>query len=102
MGGKYKFNLVTGREFCTKKCKPNKSAPIKKCFKGTVQNCNSCVFNGGKKDKDSDELCKMVCNAIDKEKTCEFYTFIDAKKKVINKRLLNKFGRIFIKKYLKR
>jgi hypothetical protein len=105
MGGKYKFNLVTGKEFCSSKCKPNRSAPVKKCFKGSVQNCNSCAFNGNKKDeksKDSDELCKVVCNAIDKENTCEFYTYIDDKKKVINKKLLNRFGRIFIKKYLKK
>merc|ERR1711957_225366 len=102
MGGKYKFNLVTGKAFCTKKCKPNKSSPMKKCFKGTVQNCNSCAFIGDKKDKDSAELCKTVCNAIHKEKTCEFYTFIDAKQKIVNKRLLTKFGRIFIKKFLKK
>jgi len=105
MGGKYKFNLITGKEFCSKKCSPNRSAPVKKCFKGSVHNCNSCIYNGSKKDPlglDSDELCKTVCNAIDTEKTCEFYTFIDDRRKVINKKLLNRFGRIFIKKYLRR
>jgi hypothetical protein len=104
MGGRFKFNLVTGKEFCSKKCSPNRTSPAKKCFKGTVQTCNSCAFKGtkDKAGKESDELCKTVCNAIAGEKSCEFYTYIDDKKKVINKKLLNRFGRIFIKKYLKR
>ena len=103
MGGKYKFNLDSGKEFCSKKCQPNRKSEEKQCFKGTIQSCNSCVFKGDKKNKEdneSDELCKTVCNAISKEKTCEFYAFIENKQKIINKKLLNRFGRIFIRKYL--
>lgn len=105
LGGRYKFNLITGKKFCMSKCKPNRTAPVKKCFKGSVVNCNSCVYTGAKKDplgKDSDLLCRSMCNAISNEKTCEFYTFIDDRRKVINKKLLNRFGRIFIRKYLRR
>jgi len=100
MNGKYKFNLITGKEFCLKQCKPDRDAKEKKCFKGTIQPCNSCESKEDKKD-DSDNLCKTVCNAIKTEKTCEFYSFINDKEKIINKKLLNRFGRIFVKKFLK-
>jgi len=105
LGGKYKFNLESGKEFCSAKCRPNRSTIAKKCFKGTIQSCNACELKVKPKsplENDQNQLCQTVCNAIALEKSCEFYAYIDDKEKIVNKRLLNRFGKIFVKKYLKK
>jgi hypothetical protein len=106
LGGKYKFNFKSGTDFCSKKCIPNRSSNNKVCFKDDkFQTCNSCSFNGNKANdlgKDSDELCKKVCNALDNQNKCEFYTYINNKNKVINKKLLNRFGKTLLEKQLKK
>jgi len=104
MKGKYSFNLKTGREFCSTKCSNNKSSNEGVCFKNGIKKCKSCSFTGNKtapKGKESEALCKIVCRSINNKK-CDFYAYIDNKKKVINKKLLNKFGRIFVMKFLQK
>merc|ERR1712210_219919 len=102
MKGKYSFNLKTGRQFCQTKCANNKSSKEGVCFKNGVKKCKACSFTGNKttpKGKESQQLCSIVCRSINNQK-CDFYAYIDDKKKVINKRLLNRFGRIFVTKFL--
>merc|ERR1712160_30540 len=97
MKGKYSFNLKTGKAFCSTKCAINKSSKERYCFKKGAKKCKACSFTGNKKSakgKESQQLCSIVCRSI-KNKTCNFYAYIDEKKKVINKKLLNRFGRIF-------
>jgi hypothetical protein len=104
MKGKYSFNLKTGRQFCQTKCANNKSAKEGVCFKNGVKKCKACSFTGLKqtpKGKESQQLCSIVCRSINAQK-CDFYAYIDDKKKVINKRLLNRFGRIFVTKFLQK
>jgi len=102
LNGKYSFNLKTGRKFCSSKCSNNKSSNNGICFKRGMKKCKPCAFKGNKKStkgKQNQELCKIVCRSIDNQK-CDFYAYTDDKKKVINKRLLNRFGRIFVTKFL--
>merc|ERR1712151_227679 len=104
MKGKYSFNLKTGRQFCQTKCANNKSSKEGVCFKNGVKKCKACSFTGNKttpKGKESQQLCSIVCRSINNQK-CDFYAYIDDKKKVINKRLLNRFGRIFVTKFLQK
>ena len=104
MNGKYSFNLKSGKDFCSTKCSSNKSSKTTVCFNDGVKKCKSCSFNGNKKDskgKDSQELCNTVCKSINNDK-CDFFAYVDDKKRVINKRLLNRFGRIFVKKFIKK
>merc|ERR1712160_51644 len=104
MKGKYSFNLKTGKKFCSTKCKNNPSSKDGFCFMGGVKKCKGCSFTGDKKSakgKESQQLCSIVCRSI-KNKTCNFYAYIDEKKKVINKKLLNRFGRIFTTKFLQK
>jgi len=104
MKGKYSFNLKSGREFCSTKCTINKDANAGVCFKNGVKKCKECTFTGDKKTKsgkESQELCKLVCRSIDSGK-CDFYAYLDNKKKVVNKKLLNRFGRIFVTKFLQK
>jgi hypothetical protein len=95
--GKYSFNLKSGKEFCSTKCQSNEKLNSQVCFKNGVKSCKPCSFNGSTKDelgKDSQELCRIACRSIKKDR-CDFYAYVDENKKVINKRLLNRFGRIF-------
>ena len=104
MNGKYSFNLKSGKDFCSTKCKSDSSSKSQVCFKDGVKKCKTCSFNGNKKNplgKDSEELCKIVCRSINNQK-CDFYAYIDDKKKIINKPLLNRFGRIFVNKFMRK
>ena len=104
INGKYSFNLNSGREFCSTKCQSNEKSESQVCFKNGVKSCKSCSFNGNANDelgKDSQELCSVVCKSIKKDK-CDFYAYVDENKKVINRRLLNRFGRIFVNKFVEK
>jgi len=104
MKGKYTFNLKTGTKFCKSKCSNNKSSNEGVCFKNGVKKCKSCSFKGNKKTakgKENDKLCSIVCKSINNQQ-CDFYAYLDNKKKVINKKLLNKFGKIFVTKFLQK
>merc|ERR1711957_909072 len=104
MKGKYTFNLKTGTKFCKSKCSNNKSSNEGVCFKNGVKKCKSCSYKGNKKTakgKENDKLCSIVCKSINNQK-CDFYAYLDNKKKVINKKLLNKFGKIFVTKFLQK
>jgi hypothetical protein len=97
INGKYSFNLKSGNEFCSTKCQSNEKLNSQVCFKNGVKSCRPCSFNGSTNDelgKDSQELCSVACRSIKKDR-CDFYAYVDENKKVINKRLLNRFGRIF-------
>merc|ERR1712032_193047 len=81
-GGKGK----PGRQFCQTKCANNKSSKEGVCFKNGVKKCKACSFTGNKttpKGKESQQLCSIVCRSINNQK-CDFYAYIDDKKKVIN------------------
>ena len=104
MKGKYKFNLNTGNAFCSSKCKNNSSAKERVCFFKGTKRCKSCSFKGNKKTvqgKKNHELCSIVCRSINNQ-SCKFFAYSNNKKKVINRGLLNKFGKIFAKKYLRK
>jgi hypothetical protein len=104
MKGKYTFNLKSGNDFCSTKCSVDSGSKSTVCFNDGVKSCKSCSFKGNKKNaegKDNEELCRIVCKSIKNQK-CNFYPYLNEKKKVINGRLLNRFGRIFVKKYLKK
>jgi len=89
MKGKYTFNLKTGTKFCKSKCSNNKSSNEGVCFKNGVKKCKSCSFKGNKKTakgKENDKLCSIVCKSINNQQ-CDFYAYLDNKKKVINKKI---------------
>jgi hypothetical protein len=104
MKGKYKFNYKTGKEFCSSKCENDETSKKAICFEKGIKECHSCSFKGSTKDekgKDSEALCKIACKSIN-DKKCDFYAYLDDDRKVINKRLLNRFGRIFVKNFIKK
>jgi len=104
LNGKYSFNLQTGRDFCAKQCQSDSLSKLQVCFKDGIKKCRSCSFKGNKKSsfgKDAHELCNTVCKSIN-SKPCDFYAYVDDHKRVINRRLLNRFGRIFVSRYIEK
>lgn len=94
-GGKYSFTHRKGSEFCARNCVPNRALQIKKCFQQGIKDCHSCKYNNrvrNEKTEDANQLCKIACNALVGEDRCDFYSYVNSAKKIVNKRLLTRFG----------
>jgi hypothetical protein len=103
LGGKYEFNFKSGNEFCKYECNVDLLAPKTVCFDKGIKECGSCSYkyeHNNEKGRDSQQLCQKVCKSIDDEK-CDFFAYLNGEKKIINKKLLNRFGKIFVKKYIR-
>jgi len=100
-----KLKVQEGNRFCSANCIPNRQSKEKKCWKKGVKSCNSCQFRDPRNafnNRDAADLCMSACNSIAKTNVCAYYPYIDDKKKIINQRLLSKFGLRLFRKYLKR
>lgn len=103
LGGRYSFDLEKGSRFCAENCKPDNDEQAKKCYKGEIKDCRSCEYKGNvrtPRSQDATKLCKKACNALVGTNTCDFYSFINTQKKIINRTLLNRFGLDKLKKLL--
>jgi len=100
-----KKNLIKeGNNFCNSFCEPNTESKEKKCWMNGVKPCFSCQLKDKDSgiNKDADQLCVNLCNSVGKSETCAFYSYLNQDYKIVNSRLLSKFGLQSFKKYLKK
>jgi len=90
-----------GNRFCSTKCIPDLLSKGKKCWKNGVKHCNTCQYKDRRfimDHKEEEAICKYACNAIKNSNNCEYYTFTNDKKKLLDPKVLNKYGVKLFKK----
>ena len=92
--------------FCMKNCVPNLEGKEKKCRDNGIKKCHSCKINPAlpqlQNNLDAKKLCRVACNALENQITCDYYGYTNDKKKKIDQSVLNKFSLKALRKYLLR
>jgi len=92
-----------GKAFCSANCVINPAAKTKKCLdNGKLIPCKRCSNNPMKADPSVRQVCQLVCNAHLPNAPCDFYGYLNNKKKQYNVALLAKFGLSILRKFFKR
>merc|ERR1711934_694480 len=82
-----------GKAFCAANCMINPIAPEKKCLdNGKLVPCKRCTGKPTNADPTMKTVCETVCNGNLPMSPCDFYGYVNNKKKTINIALLAKFG----------
>merc|ERR1712032_70603 len=95
-----KAAVAKGKAFCQDNCQINYRAIQKRCLdNGKLVPCRRCTAKSGK-DANHKKVCELVCNANMPASPCDFYGYVNNKKKTHDVLLLNKYGlRIVRRKY---
>jgi len=89
-----------GKAFCAMNCMINPISVEKKCLDGgKLTPCKRCTGKPGM-DADKKSVCELVCNGNLPMSPCDFYGYVNNKKKGVNLAILSKFGlKIVRRKY---
>ena len=95
-------NNALGKKFCSINCDLNPASRLKSCVEpqGLVP-CKRCTNKPQKTDPAIKSVCELVCNAHTPNAICDFYGYLNNKKKAHNLALLAKFGLKILRKYKK-
>lgn len=92
-----------GKAFCAANCQINPAARLKSCVEPTgLIPCKRCTNTPTKTDPNLKKVCELVCNAHTPNHKCDFYGYLNNKKKAYNTALLAKFGLSILRKYFKK
>ena len=87
-----KANDAIGKAFCATNCMINKKALSKRCLVGKkLVRCKRCTGKPTNKDTKMGKVCEMICNANLPASPCDFYGYINNKKKKFDLGLLKKY-----------
>jgi len=92
-----------GKAFCINNCDINPAARLKSCVEpsGLIP-CKRCTNKPTKTDPSLKQVCELVCNAHIPNRPCDFYGYLNNKKKAYNVALLAKFGLKILRKFFKK
>ena len=87
-----------GKAFCSANCMINPMAAEKKCLDaGKLIPCKRCTGRPGM-DASKKSVCELVCNGNLPASPCDFYGYVNNKKKGVNLTLLSKFGLTIVRR----
>ena len=87
-----------GKAFCAANCRINPAAQEKKCLDGgRLVPCKRCTGNA-MADASKKSVCELVCNGNLPMSPCDFYGYVNNKKKGVNLTLLSKFGLTIVRR----
>ena len=87
-----------GKAFCAANCRINPAAQEKKCLDGgKLVPCKRCTGNM-MADASKKSVCELVCNGNLPMSPCDFYGYVNNKKKGVNLTLLSKFGLTIVRR----
>jgi len=87
-----------GKAFCSANCVINPAQNEKKCLdNGKLIPCKRCTARPGK-DLQTKQVCELVCNGNLPMSPCDFYGYLNNKKKTVNIALLSKFGLTIVRR----
>merc|ERR1719362_254968 len=82
-----------GKAFCVANCVMNPLNAQKRCLVGSnLMPCKRCTGIPSKNDPSLNEVCGAVCNSILPSQPCDFYGYLNNKRKAFDPNLLTKYG----------
>lgn len=87
-------NKQKGINFCSQNCIEDNVAREKKCYDNVMFKCRGCTVRPTIGDTERNEinlLCRAICNSKLNEHKCEFYGYLNNRRKDINPNLLSKY-----------
>jgi len=91
-----------GKAFCSANCVINPMVKSKRCLvNNQLTPCKRCTAKPGSPDPQMKEVCELVCNANLPAAPCDFFGYLNNKKKAFNPALLSKFGLSILRKRFK-
>jgi len=81
-----------GKLFCLTNCVIDKTAREKNCYEKKIEKCKRCTINPTLNDKEKKDICEAVCNSRTNENVCDFYGYMNNKKKDYPVAVLSKYG----------
>jgi hypothetical protein len=95
-------NNAKGKLFCNTNCDLNPAVRVKSCVEpsGLVP-CKRCTNKPQKTDPAIKQVCELVCNAHIPNSPCDFYGYLNNKKKAYNIALLARFGLKILRRFKK-
>jgi len=93
---------IKGKAFCAANCMINHAGKKKRCLVGkSLTPCKRCTGKPTNKDPAMKSVCEMVCNANLPASPCDFYGYLNNKKKIFNAGVLKKFGLSILRRLYK-
>lgn len=81
-----------GKIFCLENCVIDAIAREKNCFDQKMTKCKRCTINPTIEDKEKKDICEAICNSKAQENVCDFYGYLNNKKKDFPIAILSKYG----------
>ena len=89
-----------GKAFCLGNCVINHAKKNKRCLVGSkLVPCKRCTGKPGSSDQNMKKVCESICNANLPNSPCDFYGYLNNKKKVYNAAILGKYGLSILKRF---
>jgi len=81
-------------DFCKENCQSNPNGERKKCkFEDNLFICRRCEIKSSINDSDKKIICETFCDSKENDdKTCIFFGFMNDSKKIVDPKILQKFG----------
>ena len=93
---------IKGKAFCSANCVINHAGKKKRCLVGkSLTPCKRCTSKPTNMDPAMKSVCEMVCNANLPASPCDFYGYLNNKKKIFNAGVLKKFGLSILRRLYK-
>lgn len=81
-----------GKLFCLQNCIIDPLAKEKNCFDKKMKKCKRCTINPTIDDKEKKDVCEAVCNSKTDENLCDFYGYLNNRKKDFPAAILSRYG----------